>query len=501
MPYSTNSRLSLRPRRATPEYPAAPSGLNEVDVFQEVSQRVRQFDGAVRDGVAECLVRLAVVGEMAHDGLPQVVVTHGRRLMVLGVARTDPHLEERQPGRRGPVAGHVFKDCPVHRVQAHLQESVRSAPNERELRSPCMSPHEKNEGLLGGVSHRHTVLGGNSELLEGDFGITLINEVGEVFPDESGKGIAQFGGGHGLRGVKFPGGVVGVHQWCGHNLYVGRVQHFNSNSPGGGVKHSERQPWQSGLAETKEIPPLNVPPVRLRTSFFASRSRLRSAFVLAAAATLAACSAGPSELPDPRPLVIQSGARLSVSDMARMREVYDDVNHQLQVIAQDPSFWIITNTDSRDVYPWETLELAPDTARIQYQRTAPDLRGTYEIYAHLHLMSAQGRLDDWLPDHTQAEGWELERAIMRKVADSWLLGRAVFDLAPYGLMDEIIYAYEAGTLDGLLLNLRPVEFAEARDAWLADNPNADREFRQWYRDTFDREPPGPPTDAAPLSRR
>ena len=69
------------------------------------------------------------------------------------------------------------------------------------------------------------------------------------------------------------------------------------------------------------------------------------------------------------------------------------------------------------------------------------------------------------------------------------------------LMDEIIYAYEAGTLDGLLLNLRPVEFAEARDAWLADNPNADREFRTWYRDTFDREPPGPPTDAAPVSRR
>ncbi len=501
MPYSTNSRLSPRPRRTAPEYLPASSGFDEVDVFQEVPKGIGQLDGAGRDCVAERLVRLAVVGEMAHDGLPEVIVTHGRRLMVLGVARTDPYLEERQSGRRRPVAGHVFKDGPVHRVQSHLQEAVRRTTDERELRSTCMSPHEKDEGLLGRVRHRHTVLGGNYELLEGNVGVTFIDEVCEDFPDESGKGIAQFGGGHGSRGVKLPRGMVGVRQWCSHILYLGRVQPFNSNSPGGGVKHSERLPRLSGLAETKEFPPLNVPPVSSRISLGASRSRLRSVFVLAAAATFAACSAGPSQLPEPRPLVIQSGARLTVSDMVRMREVYDDVNYQLQVIAQDPSFWIITSTDSRDVYPWETLELAPDTARIRYQRTAPDLRGTYEIYAHLHLMSDQGRLDDWLPDHTQAEGWELERAIMRKVADSWLLGRAVFDLAPYGLMDEIIYAYEAGTLDGLLLNLRPVEFAEARDAWLADNPNADREFRTWYRDTFDREPPGPPTDAAPVSRR
>jgi hypothetical protein len=213
---------------------------------------------------------------------------------------------------------------------------------------------------------------------------------------------------------------------------------------------------------------------------------------------LAGCGAGPSELPTPRPLVIQSGARLSVTDMARLREIYDDVNHQLQEIAGDPSFWIETNTDSRDVYPWETLELAPDTARIRYQRTAPDLRGTYEIYAHLHLMRAENRLDEWLPDQATATGFELERAIMRKVSDSWLLGRAVFDLAPYRLMDQIMYANEAGLLDALLLNLRPVEFEVERAAWLRENPGADEEFRTWYRKTFASEPPGPPTDRGAL---
>lgn len=230
----------------------------------------------------------------------------------------------------------------------------------------------------------------------------------------------------------------------------------------------------------------------------ASSFRIRAGTAVALTAVLAglssACGGGPADLPTPRPLVIQSGARLSVSDMDRMREIYDEVNHQLQVINQDPSFWIITGADSRDVYPWETLEISSDTARIQYQRTAPDLRGTYEIYAHLHLMRSLGRLEEWLPRHADATGWELERQVMRKVADSWLLGRAVFDLAPYGLMDEIIYANEAGQLDALLLNLRPVEFAEAREAWLQESPDADRRFREWFRETFDRDPPGPSTE-------
>ncbi len=443
---------------------------------------------------------LAVVGEMPHDGLAEMFVAYGRRLMVFRIASADAHLEEGQSGRRGSVAGHIFEDRPVHRVQTHLQQSVWSATDERELCSPCMSPHEKNESLFGGVGDRNPVLSGNPEFRQRDFGVILIDEVCEVFPDESGERVAQFVGGHRAGGVKFPRRVIGIHKWCRH-ISVGRVVDFNSNSPGGGVKHSACAPRLSGLAETKEFQPLNVPSALPPLSLTGRRPRLLSVLLVASAAALSACAAGPSELPEPRPLVMQSGARLSVTDMVRMKEIYDDVNHQLQVIAQDPSFWIITNPDSRDVYPWETLEIAPDTARIQYQRTAPDLRGTYEIYAHLHLMAAQGRLEEWLPDHTQAEGWELERAIMRKVADSWLLGRAVFDLAPYRLMDEIIYAYEAGTLDGLLLNLRPVEFAEARDAWLSDNPNADREFREWYRATFNREPPGPPTDEATVSRR
>lgn len=219
-------------------------------------------------------------------------------------------------------------------------------------------------------------------------------------------------------------------------------------------------------------------------------SRLLGGFV--ALVTLAGCAAGPAELPEPRPLVVRSGARLTVTDLERMQNIYDEVSRELRSIEVDPSFLIAARPDPRDLYPWETLEIEADTARISFSRTNPDLRASYEIYAHLHLMRRMGRLGDWIPEVAEAEGWELERAIMNRVADSWLMGRAIFDLAPYPLMDQIIYAQDAGYLDALLLNLRPNEFAAEREAWLEREPEADAGFRTWFRETFDLDPPGSP---------
>lgn len=212
---------------------------------------------------------------------------------------------------------------------------------------------------------------------------------------------------------------------------------------------------------------------------------------LVALVTLTGCAGGPAELPDPRPLVVRSGARLTVTDLERMRTIYDEVSRELRAIEVDPSFLIAARPDPRDLYPWETLEIQGDTASISFSRTNPDLRASYEIYAHLHLMRRMGRLDDWIPEAADAEGWELERAIMGRVADSWLMGRAIFDLAPYPLMDQIIYAQDAGYLDALLLSLRPNEFAAEREAWLENAPEEQERFRIWFRETFDREAPGP----------
>jgi hypothetical protein len=211
----------------------------------------------------------------------------------------------------------------------------------------------------------------------------------------------------------------------------------------------------------------------------------------------AGCASGPAELPEPRPLVIHSGERLSVDDQERLRAIYETLTAQAANIEQDPSFLIVAEADARDVYPWETLEISPsgDTATVHYKRTVPDILTAYEVYAHLHLMHGMDRLDEWLPEAVGLEGWDLERAIVGRVADTWLLGRVTFDLAPYELLDRLIYAQEAGQLDALLLTLRASEFSEARQAWLDANPGADEAFRAWYRETFAEDPPPPPGGA------
>ncbi len=219
----------------------------------------------------------------------------------------------------------------------------------------------------------------------------------------------------------------------------------------------------------------------------------RSLLALSALVVLSACASGPAPVPEPRPLVLHSGARLSIDDEERLQSIYESLERQLDAIEQDPTFMLIVNDEAQDVYPWETLEITNDTAFISFQRTAPDLMTAYEVYAHLHLMSEMGRLDEWLPDALGKRGWELEEAILTRVADVWTLGRVSFDLAPYRLMDQLSYAREAGYLDALLLTLRASEFADARAAWLEANPGRDEAFRAWFRQTFEEDPPEVPS--------
>lgn len=227
------------------------------------------------------------------------------------------------------------------------------------------------------------------------------------------------------------------------------------------------------------------------------RPYLRTLVALGSLTAVAACASGPVQLPEPRPLVLTSGARLQVDDEERMREVYESLEIQLDAIQRDPTFLIDVRDDARDVYPWETLEIEGDTARIAFQRTAPDLTAAYQVYAHLHLMRTMGRLDEWLPEVAEAEGWELERAIVDRTTDVWLLGRALFDLAPYTLMDRLAYAQDAGYLDAYLLTLRAAEFPDARADWLEANPGQDEAFREWHRQTFDEPAPIVPTESEP----
>jgi len=213
--------------------------------------------------------------------------------------------------------------------------------------------------------------------------------------------------------------------------------------------------------------------------------------VLALTVVLAGCSAARPELPEPRPIIIHSGARIR-ADRDRMNEVNEWVTREQTNITEDPSFWVITESSTREVYPWEDLyiSISNDTVRVQYDVRAADARLVQEIYGHLHLMVKMGRQEEWLPEAPDAVGYELEKAILRRTADAWLLGRTVFGTAPYAPLDELMYAQEAGFLDAFTFTARPDDFAAARAEWARANPGETERYRTWFLDTFNREPPG-----------
>ena len=193
-------------------------------------------------------------------------------------------------------------------------------------------------------------------------------------------------------------------------------------------------------------------------------------------------------LPPARPIIVSSGERIRV-DPARMDTIYAWVLDENDNIELDPTFLIAGVPAARESLPWQTINFVGDTARLQYDRANPDVTTAFNIYAHLHLMERMGRLDEWLPEHADAEGYALERAIVERMTDVWLLGRSMFDAPAYRLLDEVMYAREAGFLDAYLLVARGDEFPKERERWEEENPGRLDEYREWYARVFGGNPP------------
>lgn len=173
-----------------------------------------------------------------------------------------------------------------------------------------------------------------------------------------------------------------------------------------------------------------------------------------------------------------------------MQEINDWVVREQDNIVQDPSFWVIAEPRTDENYLWDGLQISNDTVRVAVDIRAQDARLVHEIYGHLHLMVTMGRQEEWLPEAPDAVGYELELAILKRCSDAWVLGRTVFDTAPYGPLDEMAYANEAGFLEAFVFTARPEEFATSRATWARTSPDEMSAYREWFLETFNREPPG-----------
>ena len=248
--------------------------------------------------------------------------------------------------------------------------------------------------------------------------------------------------------------------------------------------------WPKRIGELVLVPFL---PLALRgdeVAVMRSRQGLRRCGVFVALfALLAGCSGPGPQLPQPRPVVIYSGARLR-ADYDRMVDIHEWFVREQTNIVEDPSFLVVSTPAAREPYLWEGHRLSADTVWTAVDPRAPEAHAVHLSYAHLKLMHRMDRLDEWLPEAVGSAGYALERAIIARCAEAWVLARTVFGASPYGPLDELAYSHEADHLDAFIFTARPSEFASERTEWARANPEAMTVYREWFLETFNREPPG-----------
>ena len=167
-----------------------------------------------------------------------------------------------------------------------------------------------------------------------------------------------------------------------------------------------------------------------------------------------------------------------------MEEVEAWLTPELDRINLDPAFLIRLSAVQEEVYPWDGLEIVADTADLVLTDTAADAETPFLVYGYLRLMDARGALVEAYPGTEGLTGYILERAILERVAEVWLLGRSVFDTQPYAPLDELVYASEFGYLDDFIFATQPDRFPGEEAAHRTENPGREEEFRSWFRNTF-----------------
>jgi len=204
---------------------------------------------------------------------------------------------------------------------------------------------------------------------------------------------------------------------------------------------------------------------------------------------LAACG-GTLPAPEIRSVVIYSGERI-ITTPERMSAVEAWLRPQLDHIGTSRRFLIRVIPVNLIRYPWNAIKFeGADVVEVEIAEVAPDAETPFLIYSHLRFLQEQGGIGEWAPELEGLEGFELEKGILTRVSDVWLLGRSAFDTEPFGPMDELMYAREHGFLDDLILTTQRERFPLEAEAYWAGEQSRLREFVAWMERTFDREQPG-----------
>jgi hypothetical protein len=199
------------------------------------------------------------------------------------------------------------------------------------------------------------------------------------------------------------------------------------------------------------------------------------------------CGGGAATL-QPRSVINFTGERIQ-ADPEAMAEVETWLRPQLDDIERNPDFLIRLLREPEPLYPWSRLRISADTAQLALQTAAQDAETPYLIYGHLRLMETRGELERWLPEAEGLDGLPLERAMLERVSDLWLLGRSVFDTQAHGPLDEIMYAREGSFLDEFILLSQPQRFQQEREEYFQEHPEREDAFREWFLRVFEAEGP------------
>lgn len=162
-----------------------------------------------------------------------------------------------------------------------------------------------------------------------------------------------------------------------------------------------------------------------------------------------------------------------------MRDRSDALYTELQ---EDPQVLYYTSygpelsPDQRELaLPWNAVDVVTDsTAAIVTPGNLREADRAYYNYAVLRMHAVR---DD--PDVPCDELFEREMVAVRGFLDGWIVARTLFGGPPFPPLDELVFASEAGVLDGYVAASSNRHLGGCLAVWRDEHPAAVERYAEW----------------------